>query len=178
MPFGPWPGGGGGAGGVVSSLAFNGGPALTGAIVIRSPMAADVAASPVRIDNGNMKALLEADPVVGIDVDLNNSFSLVLSANRTLSNPTASIIVTPMEGEKITFRFQQAGDSSNNTITFPGGLGGYRFAEAGAPAGITLQQYLDVQTAAQAANKQWKIGFEYIALDDRWDACALAGPYL
>lgn len=149
---------------------------LVGAITLRSPMLRTVG-NTLHVENSNVKTLAETDPVVGIDVDLNNGFYLNLDANRTLAIPTASVLGTPRDGEKITFTFQQAGDSSANSVTFTAGAGGYAFAGVGAVAGLTAAQYAALQAAAQAANDTWKVGFEFHALDNRWYAVAEAGEF-
>jgi hypothetical protein len=164
---------GAGAAAGVTSLAFNGGPALAGAIAIRSPMAANTGASPVRIDNGNVKELAAAATVIGIDVDLNQSFHLVADQNLAMAIPTASIITTPRDGEKITFSLTTASETFR-TITWTGGAGGYRFSAVASPQGVKVADF-NTLMALVNSTKLMKIGFEYDAAFNFWCATALAG---
>jgi len=170
---------GGGSGSGVTSLSFNGGPALTGALSIRSPMLANTGASPIRIDNGNVKYLTPADTIVGIDVDLNQSFELQLDrATALMSAPTASIITTPRDGEKITFTFKQFSETVR-AITWATGAGAYVFALASS-AGVTLAQFnaqMALLVAGGTAGALLKISFEYNSDLDRWYASGLAGVW-
>lgn len=162
--------GGAGAGGV-TSISVNGGPPLTGAISLLSPMAVG-AANPIRVDNGNVKTLADAASIVGIDVDLNQSFQVAITAARTFAAPTNSILGAPREGEKITFTIEQDGGSF--TPLWTGGAGGYQFANAATPNGITLAQH-DALAAATPDGSKYKVGFEWDSGIGQWLCVALAG---
>jgi hypothetical protein len=157
----------------IESISFNGGPAQTGSIALRSPMFADVAGPNTRIDNGNVKQLVDAVTITGIDVDLNQSFFVVLQGARTFAIPTASIITTPREGEKITFTIGQ-GPGGPYTPTWTGGANGYMFANAASAQGVTVAQ-ANALAAATPVGSVSKIGFEFNSSLARWLAVALAG---
>ncbi len=166
----------GGAGAGVTGITVNGGAVKTGIIDIRSPMAVDDAAQRIRVDNANMVALVDAATIVDVDVDKNTGFTVTLGGNRAMSAPVASIIGTPRDMEKITFVIEQGGGGPY-TLTWTGGAGGYRFANAASPAvggGIKLADFNTLLAAVPVGSKL-RVGFEYDAADNTWDCVALAG---
>jgi hypothetical protein len=175
--FGPWPGGGGGAG--VSS--FNG---ETGAVTLAGPMVTTPGAGAVRVDNANMHFLPEPFVSADIDTDSFNGFSIPqLTANLTVPIPTAPAS-TPAESRrfrKVTFIIVQAAAGGPFTVTWTGGAGGYLFAKAGSSVGPTVAQF-NALLAAMAANEKMKVFFEYTGSDSGlgsiWLCEAIAGPYV
>jgi hypothetical protein len=164
MPFGPWPGGGGGGGGGGLTNVNGTAGAFT---TLRSPMAS-VSGAIVRIDHGNVKFLTDAATIVGIDVDLNTSFVVTLGGNRTVSNPTASIITTPRDGEEITFLFFNDNSITPRVVTWDTK---YNFTFGN--GGVRLYDF-NVRMAAMLATEGLdcavQIQFRYDAADDRWIA--------
>jgi hypothetical protein len=155
-------------GGFIESITVNG-TVMTGPnITIDSPMATVPSANTVALDNANRKALVDAANIGGVDASLNTLFEVTLGGNRTMDAPT-----NPTDGEKITFLIRQDG-VGGRTLTWTGGAGGYRFANAASPQGVKLTDF-NTLLAAAPASALVRIGFEYNLADNRWDCVALAG---
>jgi len=173
MPFGPWPGTGGGGGGGVTSIAVNGGAPITGAVSLLSPMAVAAGAT-LRIDNGNAKVLTDAASIVGMDVDLNQSFRVTIDGARSFAIPTVSILAAPKDGEKITVTIEKT--NAGDTVTWTSGAGGFMFANSASSFAVTLAQF-NSAFAECLAGCLLKVAWEYDADFERWLAVGLASFY-
>lgn len=155
---------------LVTGFTVNGTPIVLpadGVLDILSPMAS-IAGAALRIDNANYKLLADGANIGGIDASLNTIFEVTLGGNRSMDAPS-----NPQNGEKITFLIRQDG-TGGRTLTWTAGAGAYRFANAASPQGVRVADFNTLLAAAPASGLI-RIGFEYTATDDRWDAVALAG---
>lgn len=154
---------GGGAGGLTDingqagpSITFTGDFTLTGpntfdfdsgittingetgpAITFVSPMLTQPAANTIRLDNGNSKDLPDPFVQADIDTEVNTAF-VVPKLTGALVMPIPAVPTNNPEDRKITFKFTSNGV---NTPEWPGGAGGYRFADSTSPTGITKDQH-------------------------------------
>lgn len=167
-------GGGGSSASGVSSISINGGAALTGAISLLSPMAL-AAGNTVRVDNGNVKTLTDAASITGMDVDINQSFRVTVNGARSFAIPTASLLGTPKEGEKVTVTIQKT--NAGDTVSWTGGAGGFAFANAASGFAVTQSQF-DSAFAAAGAGQVVKIAWEWDTTLNRWLAVGLGAYYL
>ena len=138
-------------------------------------MMTDDAAQRIRTDNGKVGALADADPIV-VDADLFNSWDRTITAIRTFAIPTNSITGAPRNGAKLTFSITQGGAGLFVPV-FTGGAGGYAFANAASPDGITLAQHNALAVVTPAAS-MYQVAFQYHAGIDRYVCNGLGGYWL
>lgn len=153
--------------GGVNSISINGGSPIFGPISLFSPMLTQ-SGQTVRIDNANLIALVDAATIVGVNAGIDTEFTVTLGGNRTMAIPT-----NPVNGEKITFLVSQDG-TGGRTLTWTGGAGGYRFANAASPQGVKVADFNSL-LAACPINGSIRVGFEFYTTSNTWDCVALAG---
>ena len=153
--------------GGITTITVNGGSPISGPINLNSPMLTQ-SGNTLRIDNANLIALTDAATIVGVNAGIDTEFTVTLGGNRTMAIPT-----NPVNGEKITFLIAQDA-TGGRTLTWTGGAGGYRFANAASPQGVKLADFNGL-LAACPVSSSIRVGFEYFTTTNTWDCVALAG---
>ncbi len=105
------------------------------------------------IIRGSAVVALTDGVTVTTDASLGNTFTVTISGNRTLSNPT-----NPIDGQKIIYRIKQDG-TGNRLITW----------------GTAFRFGVDIPTPtlSTSASKTDYIGFIYNGTDSKWDCLAV-----
>ncbi len=105
------------------------------------------------IIRGTAVVALTDGVTIATDASLGNTFTVTISGNRTLSNPT-----NPIDGQKIIYRIKQDG-TGNRLITW----------------GTAFRFGVDIPTPtlSTTASKTDYIGFIYNGTDSKWDCLAV-----
>jgi hypothetical protein len=167
----------------VDTISVNGGPPVSGPIVINSPMATLISPNTVRLDNSNTKSIGTAPVTNDIDTEVNNGFFVFAQGNLTIPIPKAPTAPnSKSEGRKITFTIKIDTGVLPITITWAGGATGYQWANPGRAGAVgPFVTDFNALVAGAAQNDFIKIGFEFTTFGapagGNWFAVALAGSY-